>query len=50
MRDHGVTLQAIWFDDREGDVYAGDIAGRSATLMSNEDFGRVVVSLREPTP
>lgn len=50
LRDHGVTLQAIWFDDREGDVYACDIEGRSATLMSDEDVGRVVVRLREPTP
>ena len=50
LRDHGVTLQAIWFDDREGDVYACDMESGSATLMSDEDFGRGVVSSREPTP
>ena len=44
LRDHGVSLQAIWFDDREGDVYACDLEGRSATLMSDEDFGRVVAT------
>ena len=50
LREHRVTLQAIWFDDREGDVYACDIEGRTATLMSDEDFGRLIVSLAEPTP
>ena len=41
LREHGVTLHAIWFDDREGDVYGCDIDGNSATLLNEVDIGRV---------
>ena len=49
LRDHGVTLHAIWFDDREGDVYTCDIEGRNATLLSDADFGRLIESFKGPT-
>jgi len=49
LRDHGVTLHAIWFDDREGDIYTCDIEGRHATLLSDEDFGRLIEGFKGPT-
>lgn len=50
LADHRVSLHAIWFDAREGDVYACDIEGRAATLMSDEDFGRLTASSGKPSP
>jgi carbonic anhydrase len=42
LREHGVVVAPIWFDEEEGDVYRCDVEGRRATLLSDEDFGRLV--------
>jgi len=42
LRSHGVTLRALWFDEAEGDVYLCDVEGRSATLLDDRDFARML--------
>ncbi len=49
LRDRGVTLRIIWFDDREGDVFACDAEGKKAMLMSDDDFERLLTN-GEPAP
>ena len=42
LSNNGVTLHAMWFDDHEGDVYNCDIEGRAATLVSDDEFRRLL--------
>jgi hypothetical protein len=46
LRDHGVTMRAIWFDEDEGDIFSCDMEGRSPTLVSDGDFVELMGAYR----
>jgi carbonic anhydrase len=47
LRARRVKLRALWFDEREGDVYACDVEGRPAALLDDEDLARMFTDLDE---
>lgn len=44
LRDHGVMLRALWFDEPEGDIYACDLEGRGATLLGDVELTQLRAS------
>ncbi len=48
LRARGVKLRALWFDEREGDIYACDVEGRPAAPLDDEDLARMFAAFDEP--
>lgn len=42
LRAAHIRPRALWFDGCEGDVYACGVEGDGATLLSDEDLGRIL--------
>jgi len=43
LRSHGVSLRALWFDEREGDVYACDVEEPGRAPLDDEDLAALRV-------